>query len=103
MTCGAGLLQRDWKFILKAIAQCSEIERAVLFGSRAMGHFKDGSDVDLVVYGTHVTPATLYTLDDLLNQHYALPYQFDVLHFESISNEGLKQHIEKVGREVYRH
>lgn len=102
MTYADGLLQRDWEFILKAMAQCSEVERAVLFGSRAMGNFRSGSDVDLAVYGTSVTSATLNQLDALLNEHYPLPYQFDVLRFESISNDALRQHIETEGREVYR-
>lgn len=69
MTYADGLLQRDWEFIHKAMAQCSEIERAVLFGSRAMGNFRSGSDVDLAVYGTSVTSATLNQLDALLNEH----------------------------------
>ena len=37
-----GLLQRDIKYIKKAIKDCPEIERAIVFGGRATGwYFKE--------------------------------------------------------------
>ena len=44
-----GLLERDIRYIKKALEQCEEIEKAIIFGSRAMGNYKNGSDVDIVV------------------------------------------------------
>ena len=45
-----GLLDRDIKYIIKALEQHDEIEKAIIFGSRAMGNYKKGSDVDIDVY-----------------------------------------------------
>ena len=42
-----GLLDRDIKYIIKALEQHDEIEKAIIFGSRAMGNYKKGSDVDI--------------------------------------------------------
>lgn len=42
-----GLRENDMDIILKTIDSFNEIERAVIFGSRAMGNYRRGSDVDI--------------------------------------------------------
>ena len=49
-----GLLDRDIKYIIKALEQHDEIEKAIIFGSRAMGNYKKGSDVDIAIIGENV-------------------------------------------------
>ncbi len=93
-----GLLERDLQWIEKAIAKYPEIEEAVIFGSRAMGNYKRGSDVDLAVKGARIDRRIINRLSDDLNEEYPLPYFFDVVHYESISNEELKRHIDTVGK-----
>ena len=96
-----GLLDRDWQYISDALAKCPEIERAVLFGSRALGNYKVGSDVDLAVIGASVGEKTLINLHVWLNEWYPLPYVFDLLDVATISNENLRTHIDTFGKEVY--
>lgn len=76
------------------------IEKAVLYGSRAKGTFKTGSDIDLTLYGENLTFQLLAdiaeALDDLL-----LPYKMDVSLFEKLSHEELRQHIVSVGVVFY--
>ncbi|MBM7571850.1 nucleotidyltransferase family protein [Aquibacillus albus] len=79
----------------------SEIESGIIFGSRAMGNYKRGSDIDIAITGKGITSKTLYMLSDLLNEEYPLPYFFDIIHYESISNENLKDHIDKEGKIIY--
>ncbi|NLJ25330.1 MAG: nucleotidyltransferase domain-containing protein [Firmicutes bacterium] len=93
-----GLLERDLQWIEKAIAKYPEIEEAVIFGSRAMGNYKKGSDVDLAVKGARIDRRIINRLSDDLNEEYPLPYFFDVVHYESISNEELKKHIDAIGK-----
>lgn len=93
-----GLLERDLQWIEKAIAKYPEIEEAVIFGSRAMGNYKRGSDVDLAVKGARIDRRIINRISDDLNEEYPLPYFFDVVHYESISNEELKRHIDTVGK-----
>lgn len=69
-----GLLDRDIKYILQAISKLKEIERVVIFGSRAMGNYKKGSDVDMVIIGNNITKDTILQLDEYLNEIYPLPY-----------------------------
>jgi uncharacterized protein len=96
-----GLLEKDLEYILLALKSIGEIEQAQIFGSRAMGNYKKGSDIDLVISGEFVTSKTLFKLDDLLNEEYPLPYFFDILNYEDISNKKLKAHIDSVGKTIY--
>ena len=74
-----GLLDRDIKYIIKALEQHDEIEKAVIFGSRAMGNYKKGSDVDIAIIGENVNRSIIYKLEDCLNEVYPLPYFFDII------------------------
>jgi len=81
-----GLIDRDRKYINNAFAQFDEIEVGIIYGSRAMGNYKKGSDVDVAIKGSEITSKTLYQLSDLLNEEYPLPYFFDLIHYDDISN-----------------
>lgn len=97
-----GLIDRDLYYIQKAFEELSEVEKAILFGSRALGNYKNGSDVDLAVVGEKVSHKTMVKLNDSLNEVYPLPYMFDLVHYDTISNENLKNHIDDYGKELYR-
>lgn len=77
-----------------------EIDAAVLYGSRAKGNFKPGSDIDLVLKGEridlHLLNKISLALDDLL-----LPYTFDISIYDQISNPDLMDHIVRVGKIFY--
>lgn len=78
------------------------IDEVTLYGSRAMGNFKSGSDIDLTFKGEHIDHSTLYkierALDDLL-----LPYIFDLSLWSHIDNPELLEHIDRVGIVFYHH
>lgn len=95
-----GLLERDLKCILQAIRNYPEIQEVIIFGSRAMGNFKTGSDVDLALKGK-VDRKTINRLSDDLNEEQPLPHFFRVISYEDISNRELKDHIDTVGKRIY--
>lgn len=76
------------------------IDKAVLYGSRAMGTHKTGSDIDLALYGEKLTlpqlAAITSELDDLL-----LPYTIDLSIFALLNNADLREHIGRVGKVFY--
>lgn len=96
-----GLLDRDMIYIHKALEHFEEIEKAIIFGSRAMGNYKKGSDVDIAIIGEDVTSKTIFKLDDYLNEVYPLPYFFDIIQYNSIKNEKLIEHINNEGKLIY--
>ncbi|XJZ27812.1 nucleotidyltransferase domain-containing protein [Bacillota bacterium Lsc_1132] len=96
-----GLLETDIEYLQEALKNFKEIEKAVVFGSRALGNYKKGSDVDIALFGTDITPGTVSRLADQLNEESPLPYFFDLLHYEQIQNQNLKHHIITIGKELY--
>jgi predicted nucleotidyltransferase len=96
-----GISQKSFELIIHALSRWPEIEKAAIFGSRAMGNYKRGSDIDLVIYGTNITIDTVNTLRIMLNEELPLPYYFDVVHYESLKHDSLKAHIDTYGRTFY--
>jgi len=96
-----GLQDIDIKLILESAKSFPEISQLILFGSRAKGTYKKGSDVDLVIKGASVTYDTAVKLADVLNEEKPLPYYFDVIHYESITEPRLIEHIDRVGVVLY--
>ena len=93
-----GLSEEEIDILKKSFASFPQLEKAVLYGSRAMGNYKRGSDIDLVLYGDDLKDALFYIYDDLDEQ---LPYFIDITSYDTITNEKLKQHISKVGKVIY--
>jgi len=76
-----------------------EISEVRLFGSRAKGTHKPHSDVDLALWGqinSLQAEGIAAELDEL-----PLPYHFDVLAFDLIKLDPLREHIERVGIRLY--
>jgi len=84
-----------------AFRNFSEIREVILFGSRAMGNYRQGSDVDLAVQHTG-NKDTITRLSSRLNQELPIPYHIDVIDFSTISNKNLLDHITKYGVVIYR-
>ena len=78
-----------------------KVERAYLFGSRAKGDFKNGSDVDIALKGTELDFDTLSKISYWLNEETNMPYKFDVLNYDSIKEPNLVAHIDRVGIEFF--
>ncbi len=92
-----GLSAGDTESIREAARKFSELHQLVLFGSRAKGTHKPGSDVDLAIKGDKVTYNTSVDFSAVLNEEITLPYFFDVLNYQTISEPALKEHIDRVG------
>ncbi|MGF1567798.1 MAG: nucleotidyltransferase domain-containing protein [Nodosilinea sp.] len=96
-----GLRESDIAHIINAIQQQDEISAVVLFGSRAKGNYKRGSDVDLAIKGDDVTHRSVAQLADCLNEEKPMPYFFDVVHYETIDQPQLLEHINRVGIVIF--
>ncbi|TFJ94186.1 nucleotidyltransferase family protein [Lentibacillus salicampi] len=96
-----GLREQDIEMITEASKSFEEIDQAVVFGSRALGNYKKGSDIDIAIKGSNVTNHTAGQLSELLNEEYPLPYFFDIVHYEGIKNEALIRHINEHGINIY--
>ena len=95
-----GLSNDTVERIRAVFARYPEVQQAILYGSRAMGTQRDGSDIDLTLTGDDLDFKTLIRLeidlDDLM-----LPYRFDLSIRRQIDNDALLDHIERVGVVFY--
>lgn len=96
-----GLTKEDMVFIVSAIGQFNEIKKAVIFGSRAKGNYKPGSDVDIAIFGDGITFDTLSRLHAILEEESPMPYFFDIVDYSHLTHTELKEHIERVGITIF--
>ena len=87
--------------ITAVFAQYPQVERATLYGSRAKGNYKTGSDIDLTLHGdSSLTLKVVYRilddLDDLL-----LPYTIDLSIFHQVADPDVVEHVQRVGVPFY--
>jgi predicted nucleotidyltransferase len=95
-----GLKDQTIAKIVTVFAACPEIEKVLLYGSRAKGNYRDGSDIDLTIVGAAVTQSQFLKLanelDDLL-----LPYKIDLSLMRQIEDNEVIEHIKRVGVVFY--
>lgn len=96
-----GLSELDIEYIVGVIAKFREIKKAVVFGSRAKGNYKAGSDVDIAIYGDDITFDTISSLHSLLEDESPLPYLFDIVDYTHLDHKELREHIDRVGIIIY--
>ena len=90
----------DLDLIITVIQKYPQIEQAIVFGSRAKGNYKTGSDVDIALKGD-IDWEIVSNLNNDLNEETTLPYMFDVLDYNSIDNIALREHIDRIGVVFY--
>lgn len=76
------------------------IESVVLYGSRAKGNWRPGSDIDLALKGQRIPFAELLKIEDEIDDLF-LPYTVDLSLYGELRNADLIAHIDRVGVEVY--
>ena len=95
-----GLSKKTISAIQGVFAKYLQIEQAILYGSRAKGNYRNGSDIDLVLVGTELDLSQLFKieleLDELL-----LPYKIDLALLHQIKNPDLVEHINRNGVVFY--
>jgi len=96
-----GLQEATIQKVCAVFVRYPQVEKAVLYGSRAKGSYRNGSDIDLTLLGgKDLTLDVMYKisneLDDLL-----LPYKIDLSIFHDISDPDVMEHIRRVGVMFY--
>ena len=94
-----GIKGKELNMILSVLQKYKTIERALVFGSRAKGNAKSTSDIDIAVFGD----IDFLSVEKLILDMEELPMvqKFDILAYNDIKNNALKQHIDRVGVTIY--
>lgn len=94
-----GLNQEVIEKIESVFIKYPQLEKVVIYGSRAKGNFSNGSDIDLTCFG-ELNLTELHKIENEIDDLY-LPYKFDFSLIKHIDNEDLINHIERVGKLFY--
>ena len=97
-----GLSDKQLQEIAGIISSYSQIEQALIFGSRAIDTYKEASDVDIAIKGNKADSKLAAALKDQLEEETYLPFFFDVIAYHSVQSEELKKHIRTKGKSIYR-
>jgi len=89
--------------IINLLMNKKDVQKAAIFGSRSIGNYKNGSDIDIAIYGANITADLVNEISVELNEKLPLPYYFDIVHYDSLKHDGLKEHIDKYGKTFYVH
>ena len=94
-----GLSEKTISQLHRVFICCKEIDQVLIYGSRAKGDFRPGSDIDLTFRGSNLTHNLMLEIgnqiDDLL-----LPYKVDLSLYATLSPD-IKDHIQRVGQSFY--
>ncbi len=63
-----GITEKTYTMLLELFARHPEVEEAWLFGSRAKGKYKKGSDIDLAIKGSACNPGLALTIANVANE-----------------------------------
>ena len=98
-----GLKPQITQALCDVLRQFPQVGRAVVYGSRALGKHKPGSDIDLTLYpspGQVLQPCDVADIAEAIDE-LLLPYQVDLSAYDLIDHPDLRQHIDRVGRVLY--
>jgi predicted nucleotidyltransferase len=96
-----GLSDATLKTLDRLFQKHEGIDKVILYGSRAMGNYRQGSDIDItLITGDDFNFSDMLTLEGELDES-SLPYLFDVSIFNKLKNANLVDHINRVGKVLY--
>ena len=95
-----GLSKIQLQLILGVINNFEEIEKVLIFGSRAKGTNRPGSDINLALIGDKLNSLLVIRVSSALDD-LPLPYMFDLINYHEINNEFLKKKVDDEGKPFY--
>ncbi|MGM0566098.1 MAG: nucleotidyltransferase family protein [Bacteroidota bacterium] len=91
-----GLEKSDIRDIVSILKRNKKVQQIILFGSRVKNTYSNGSDIDIALKGDHLNTNDIINLSVDLDE-LDLPYKIDLVIYERIEEEALKEHINRVG------
>ncbi len=95
-----GLKDSHINSIQSVFKNYNNVEKAILYGSRAKGNYRNGSDIDLTLIGDNVDLTTLLKIENELDD-LPIPHKIDLSILHNIENPDLIEHINRIGVTFY--
>lgn len=94
-----GLYPNSYKEMQAIFQKYEAIEKVVIYGSRAKGNYKEGSDIDITLFGELNYDLIIKLKHEFEDSN--IPYLVDISIYEDLQSETLKEHIDRVGKVFY--
>ena len=95
-----GLSEKVIENLVNLFSAFDKIEEVTLFGSRAKGTFKEGSDIDLSLKGSMIDLQYIRKIE-LEIDRLDFPYAVDLVIYDKIKEPLLTEHINRIGICIY--
>lgn len=95
-----GLPPTTMEKLNSVFAQHAAIDSVLIYGSRAKGNYRAGSDIDLTIKGDEIPFAEFMQIEDQIDD-LMLPYTVDLSQYRQLENTDLIAHIDRVGVTIY--
>lgn len=99
MAARFGLCEEDIEELRAVFERYPQVRQVIIYGSRAKGNYRRGSDIDLTIMG-NLDWQTFNQLESDI-EALLLPYQVDLSLYEHIDNAELKAHIDRLGQRFF--
>ena len=91
-----GIATEHLEKIRKIFCAYPQVKEVILFGSRAKGAYREGSDIDIALKGHDINSRLLTQISIDYDALY-LPWKLDAIAYDTIENPDLKEHVDRVG------
>ena len=95
-----GLSPQTLDKLNSVFVQHHTIDSVLIYGSRAKGNYRAGSDIDLTIKGGEISFPKLMRIEDQVDD-LMLPYTIDLSQYSQLKNTDLVEHIDRVGVTIY--
>ncbi|OAQ39588.1 hypothetical protein A5893_08320 [Pedobacter psychrophilus] len=95
-----GLEQHIIDKLIAVFEQHSKVDKALVFGSRAKGNYRPDSDIDIAIKGQELTTDDIIAMSVAFEEN-GITHKIDLINYHSIKEPDLKDHIDRVGIELY--
>ena len=97
-----GLSEKSMEIIRGIYSQFPQIKSVILYGSRAKGNFKPGSDIDMTIVAAPSFDFSALAKVNMMFHESSLPYLYDISDFSKLTNPELIEHIKRCGKVIYK-
>lgn len=94
-----GIYSNSFAVLQKIFSNHPNVSEVKIYGSRAKGNYREGSDIDLAIMDK-LEYSELHSIINEIEES-IIPYLVDISIYRSLNSESLKEHIDRVGKVFY--
>jgi uncharacterized protein len=94
-----GIYLKTYNKLQKIFSEHPNVSAVKIYGSRAKGNYREGSDIDLMIIGRITKTELTEIINEIDDQN--TPYLYDISRLEDTKSPNLIDHIHRIGKIFY--